>query len=248
MARKFSEERINSYLDLVRFHHQETELRRIPMELENALLEKVRNGDYANIKIASLDKYTVNMGRMSFNQRKQLEYIVVAAIALISRTAIAAGVEPDEAFDLSDTLLTLLDNAETAEDLRDIYELGAVMFAKRVHVLKTGRSHRVNLAVEYIHRNIYQKLTLNEVAQYIQVSPSYLSKIFARDMGIGILAFIQQEKISVAANLLAHTDQPISSIAVYLSFESASNFGVVFKKWIGMSPREYRNRYRKDVY
>lgn len=248
MSGKITEEWVDSFLDLVRFHHQESEMRRVPLELERTLLDKVRHGDYENIKIAALDKYTINMGHMSDDQRKHLEYMVVSAVALISRAAIEGGVEPDEAFDLSDTLLMLLNDAETAEDFRSLYELSAVMYAKRVHALKAGSNYHVTLATTYIHRNIYRKLTLNEIAQYAGLSPSYLSRVFARDMGIGVLSFIQREKVSIAANLLAHTDQPVSRIAVYLSFESASNFGVVFKKWKGMSPKEYRNRYYKDVY
>ena len=80
------------------------------------------------------------------------------------------------------------------------------------------------------------------------MTDTYLCRIFAKEMGIPIYRYIQREKITVACNLLEHTDRPISEISVYLGFNSQSNFAAIFKKWRNMTPTQYRAIIYREVY
>ena len=55
--------------------------------------------------------------------------------------------------------------------------------------------------------------------------------------------YVLKERCRHAANLLRHTDYPISLIAEYFCFSSQSHFGKAFKDYSGMTPKEYRDRH-----
>lgn len=244
-----TEKSINTFLDLVRLRHEETGFHRLTLDAEKELLNKVRSGDFQSIHVPAFEKLREGFGLVSTRPRKTYEYYTASAVALFSRTAMEAGVEADDALDLADALLLMLADAKSDNEIHDIFVLSAVMFAKQVSELQANTGpYLVRKAQNYIRRNLFHTLTIAEVAEYVERSPNYLSQIFRNQTGITIHNYIQKERISVAKNLLATTDRPISEISVYLGFESPANFSVVFKKWEKISPSEFRNRMYHEVY
>ena len=246
---KITEAYLESVINITKLHHEEIELRRIPMEIEKGLMEKIRLGKYKEIQLSNLSQTDDRLIPMIENPQTRSTYLVVSAIALFSRTAIEAGVNPDDAFDLSDCLLWLLSHRKTSDEIYEIYQIAAVSFAKKVHQLtKQKNSYQLKRALNYINNRIFQKITLEEIASHLNLSSDYLCTLFSREMGISIHNYIQKEKIKIACNLLMHTDRPLSDIATYLGFQTQSNFSKVFRKWQGMTPTEYRCKEYKEVY
>ncbi len=157
-----------------------------------------------------------NLGLMAPDKKTGYIYLVVSAIALFSRAAIESSISPDDAFDLSDTLTCDISSCKTGEGVHLIFQLSATMFAKRVHKLNVNtHSYHVERVCNYISHNIYKKITLEELASYMELSCTYLSHLFSREMGISIHSYIQREKVNIACNLLMHTSRPISEISTY---------------------------------
>ncbi|MCI6995579.1 MAG: hypothetical protein MR936_02025 [Eubacterium sp.] len=73
-----------------------------------------------------------NLGSMASDKMTAYTYLTVAAITLFSRTSIECGVLPDEAFDLSDALLYTLSRCNSVDEIHNIFQLSATMFAKQV--------------------------------------------------------------------------------------------------------------------
>ena len=244
-----TEKQIETLIDLVRLRNGENEFQRIPVEAEAELLNKIRQGDYENIHIAPFSRMEENLGAMALDKKTGYTYLTVSAIALFSRSAIDCGVTPDEAFDLSDALLYALSICNNVDEIHNIYQLSATMFAKQVARLHmVPHSRHVERICNYINRNIFQKITLEDIARYTELSATYLCRIFVKEMGISIHSYIQREKMTIACNLLEHTDRPISEISVYLGFKSQSNFSAIFNKWYNMTPSEYRDKNYREVY
>ena len=61
-------------------------------------------------------------------------------------------------------------------------------------------------------------------------------------MNLRLQDYIVQVRVERAANLLAYSEEPIAAIGDYVNFPTQSYFGKVFKKYKGMTPREYRNK------
>ena len=93
---------------------------------------------------------------------------------------------------------------------------------------------------------LHQLATLKELADYLELSPTYLPHRFSEDVGISIRKYTQKKRIEAAKNMLRFSDTPIERISSYLCFSSQSHFGKVFKDETGMTPLAYRNFQQDD--
>ena len=246
---KISEDRVNTFLDFVRLWHQDTGFHRLSLESEGQLLDQIRAGDFRNIQISPFSELKSGFGLIAKKPEKTYEYFTASAIALFSRLVIECGVEADEALDLSDALLLLLAEAKNEQEIHDVFQLSAVMFARQVYdVSQEPGVYLVRKSQNYIRRNLFHKLSIQEIADYVGRTPNYLSNVFLKQTGFTIHNYIQKERIAIAKNLLSHTNHPVAEVSVHLGFESPSNFTVVFRKWENMTPTEYRNKTYKEVF
>ena len=92
---------------------------------------------------------------------------------------------------------------------------------------------------KYIHENLQGHLSLNSVAAKFNLSPGYLSQLFAKAVGESFIEYINKARISAAKEMLAHGELRIYEIADKLGFGNAFYFSNVFKKVEGISPRDY---------
>lgn len=84
------------------------------------------------------------------------------------------------------------------------------------------------------------ELTLETLAQSLQVSPVYLSRIMKQELGTSFVNLITQTRVNNAIKLLNSTDLPIHEIAGRVGYESQHYFSTAFKKTVGVSPNQYR--------
>ena len=103
----------------------------------------------------------------------------------------------------------------------------------------------VRQAMEYIRRNLDMELSRTQIAEAIYLNPEYLSRLFKRETGSSLSDYILTEKMRVAQTLLADTSVPVSLVASKVGYSNFSYFSQVFKKYTGVSPGEYRARYKR---
>lgn len=84
--------------------------------------------------------------------------------------------------------------------------------------------------------------TVNYMASQLHLSPKYLSDLLKQETGKTALELIHLYVISEAKNMLVEGEQSISEIAYQLGFENPPYFSRLFKKEVGMSPKEYKNQ------
>ena len=96
--------------------------------------------------------------------------------------------------------------------------------------------------LQFISQNYLQKLTLNEIAKNLHYSPSYIEHTFKKANGLPLMRYVMNLKIEKAKELLATTSNSILQVSESVGFEDSNYFTAVFKKSVGISPREYRNK------
>ena len=96
--------------------------------------------------------------------------------------------------------------------------------------------------VEYIDQHYEQEsLSLNDVAEYAEVSASYLSATFSQGMQVTFVEYVTQKRMEKAKKLLRTSTLSTGEISAQVGFKDPHYFSFVFKKTQGMSPREYRS-------
>lgn len=99
----------------------------------------------------------------------------------------------------------------------------------------------IEKAQTYISENFASDITLEKVASYVNISPTYLSRLFKRQNGINFVEYITKVRINKAKDLLKNSDFPVKQISYETGFNDPNYFFKVFKSVVGVTPGEYRN-------
>lgn len=100
---------------------------------------------------------------------------------------------------------------------------------------------RISFAVDYIKKNLHQKLSIDNIAKLTYVSKSNFFKMFKDELGTSPNDFILQERINRAKELLA-SQISIKETAYQTGFSDTNYFTRVFKQWVGVTPKSYQNK------
>jgi len=109
-------------------------------------------------------------------------------------------------------------------------------------------SKEVAKALHYINDYYTDNITLDSVAGSVFLSSNYLSRLFKREVGVNFSSYLLCKRLDEAKRLLGETETPVLSISNSLSFSDSSYFCKVFKKYIGSTPKEFRNETKKRIY
>ena len=117
-----------------------------------------------------------------------------------------------------------------------------VRFTDLVFTLK-GVKHAVVIqkARQFIARRYAEKITLDDVAAAVFLSPAYFSKVFNEEMGVSFTGYLNGVRIDRSRELLRNSTVSLVDIAGLVGFDDQSYFTKVFKKMTGLSPGRYRD-------
>ena len=99
----------------------------------------------------------------------------------------------------------------------------------------------VSHAVNFIQLN-YAKIRVNDIAKYIGINRSYLTKIFTRKIGVSPQEYLMEYRMNRGKELLTCTELSVQEIAQRVGYENPLTFSKMFKRTCGLSPRHYRQR------
>lgn len=221
-----------------------------PYAMEERVIQLISEGNTEELLHfgEGVDVRSLQLGTMSKNPKKQMEYAAVLAVSFGFRAAINGGVDPYLAYDLNDLFLQRISEADSEEALMSIMEEGMLAAAKEVRkvIRRRESSPYVKKVKNYIRSHLTSHLTLSDISEHIGVSEEYLSRHFRAVTGIGIHSYIMDERIQAAKNLLCEEKLSIEQIANYLDFSSQSHFTAVFRKAVGTTPAIWRKEHKES--
>ena len=110
----------------------------------------------------------------------------------------------------------------------------------------TGREKAaVRKAVSYIHENIREAITLDDLTQVSGLSRYYFSHAFKRVTRFSPIQYVQFARLEQAKALLTATDLPIEEIAAQVGYQSGSTLSALFVKKLRITPGRFRSRMRE---
>ncbi|MBA3709226.1 MAG: helix-turn-helix transcriptional regulator [Planctomycetes bacterium] len=102
----------------------------------------------------------------------------------------------------------------------------------------------VERAREYIHSHLAHRLPVERIAEIAGCSASHLLRVFRREFGVPIVAYIRDCRIQRARHLLQHSLIPIKDIAVEVGIPDLQLFNKLVRRVLGAPPREVRRQRR----
>ncbi|PKE06186.1 helix-turn-helix domain-containing protein [Macrococcoides caseolyticum] len=106
---------------------------------------------------------------------------------------------------------------------------------------------RLERVCRFIEMHYDQPITLQDMADLVQLSPAYLSKLFTRKMNIGFNQFVNDVRLEHVMQDLIHTDDTMVDIALQNGFTNAALLSRTFKKLAGVSPSEFRKQHQQPI-
>lgn len=113
------------------------------------------------------------------------------------------------------------------------------------HIDKNSESRRIQKVKDYVTTNCERELSLGEIADVAGMSPSSFSRFFKAATGKTLTAYILEIRLGLAARDLINTTSTIAEICYSSGFNNVSNFNRLFKKSKGITPKEFRQIYKK---
>lgn len=217
------------------------------LAIEQTLMNIVRKGDTAALR-EWIDKApAVRGGILASNELRQRKNLVIVTTTLVSRNAIRGGMDVEEALSLSDSYIQKCELLSSMTGLTNLQYRMIMDFTERVERIRLGK-HPSKLVIDisnYIQHHLSDAITTEDIANHLFISRSRLSTKFKAETGINLTDFIMQEKIEEAKRLLRYSDKTSLAISAFLGFASQSHFSLVFKKYTGKTPSEYRELHNK---
>ena len=123
-------------------------------------------------------------------------------------------------------------------------------YAVRHHSLQTHRgglgSARLRRIKEFIDAKIEDDLTLCEMAQAVELSTAYFSRMFRKSTGETPHQFLLRRRLERAKKMLRSADERVLDVAVACGFKSQQHFAQVFRHVCRVTPTEYRREFLND--
>ena len=113
----------------------------------------------------------------------------------------------------------------------------------------TGADHaeRTEAAKTYLASRISERVTLDEVARAVHVSPFHLARIFQQQTGVPVHRYLTQLRLRASLERLAAGADDLTELALELGFSSHSHFTDAFRREFGKAPSEIRKILEVDT-
>lgn len=146
---------------------------------------------------------------------------------------------PKEVYDWA-----MMSKIDTLEQLRVYFRQKTRMIFEDIENIESNNITVLEV-MKYIRRNYSDKeITVNLLADHVHLSPTYLSSLFKKETGKTISEYITEVRIEKSADLLMQPQAKLYEVADQSGYYDANYFSKSFKKVKGMTPSQYRKRYK----
>lgn len=220
-----------------------------PFASEKAFLKSIHQSDKATAQ-RLLNEL---LGHILFSSGRDLEQVksrVCELLSLTGRAAIDAGADAQTTLQLCHEARLRISAAGNIDEMCLFLTESVNQLMDSIFQYSDVRhAHALHLCMQYIEVHYYEKVSLNQLAEMVYLSPSYLSRIFAKETGTAFNDYLNAVRVTKAKALLKYNDLRVADVANAVGFDDQSYFTKVFHRVTGMTPVKYRHvLHDKDAY
>ncbi len=149
----------------------------------------------------------------------------------------------------------LLDSIHLANELAKlegeaIIEIGFKTFIQMTSDVKPQSNidysnHIVQATKEYLENHYADDISLEDIAEQVNISPQYFSKLIKKTTGFNFIDWLSMLRVKKAKELLTSTDLTVKEVCFMVGYKDPNYFSRIFKKRIGITPSEYVSKMRR---
>ncbi len=218
---------------------------RWPIEWDQRLMKEAEEGRMGNV-VRQMEEILSRLNPETPLFPHEV-FRILTLLGFLNLKAIRRKILPDETirelFDFTD-LLGSAEKGLTEFFLREVRKR-----FDQIRLLSTqpyAHPPMVQRALQYIKNHFNEPISLESVADMLNVSPVTLSRLLTEETGMGFAKTLTQERLAKAKALLEEGTHTIKEISSACGYPDPNYFARLFKRSVGMTPREYTRR-RKEV-
>lgn len=142
------------------------------------------------------------------------------------------------------TLANMIQCSDRLSDVREAFMKALASCGEA----QEGRTRRpeIEQVIRYVRSYPAEEMSVSRAAQMTQLSESYFSHIFKREMNMSFVDWLNRERIERAILLLQNSDKRINEVAALVGIDNANYFSILFKKLTGKTPKQVRDEAKKQ--
>ncbi|HOV77100.1 MAG TPA: AraC family transcriptional regulator, partial [Sedimentisphaerales bacterium] len=167
-------------------------------------------------------------------------------LTVLSRAAVEGGVDVHTMLEKNLAYVNKAMEIDTQEDLCAWISAALNEFLELVYSSRDARKMtQIRPAIEYIDAHFDQAITLAQIARASHLSVSRLAHLFKEQMGVTVIDYVTSVRIERAKALLLDTDRSCTEIGFLAGYNNPSYFTRTFRRFTGMTPRQFRAQNRR---
>ena len=239
------EVRLEEKVTIEQFTHRvQIPMKHISNDFEETARAAIIAGDEAMLNTAIRRPQYGSIGRMSLNDLRQARYEFICMMYACSRAAIAGGLNPEYAYQLSDLFCQRMDGMTRIDEINFYSRECMRQFCRKVAENKHAENHSpyTIACCEYIRQHLLEPMDVDIISKAVGLNRRSLARYFIEDMGMTLSEYITEKRLEEGAYLLRNSDLSLSDISNLLQFSSQSQFTQKFKLKYGSTPAQYKRQ------
>ena len=215
---------------------------------QSGSLGRLIEGGHKSAIISWIEQY-LNLdsedGSLSFFEEKQATQSVIQYLyqRLCPVPDPQSMLKMEDQIEAADSYIDMIDKEALSELFRGIVDS---MLEEKTEQTDISAQDAVEKAIAYVNEHYCEKITLTGIAQMVGVSSSYFSTMFSRLTGENLIAYITRLRIEKAAELIRSGSFNLTETAFMVGYEDYAYFSRIFRKAMGVSPRDYASNQKTE--
>lgn len=153
-------------------------------------------------------------------------------------------IQEDEDRLIQSKMLSLYQHCDTVHGLKE-YLIRNLCDCMEVHLstLEMRAKKPIRQSQQYIDQHYKEKINLEDIAEIVELNPTYFSVLFKKETGVNVSTYIINVRMEIAKKLLIQTNDTIVAIADEVGYKDVRYFSRLFAKTVGVNPAIYRKLY-----
>jgi two-component system response regulator YesN len=213
---------------------------KLNLSIQEKLKKSAQSGD-TNGLLMGFDGFLDTAGKERFHPS------LVRKMALLAiEEWETAGADTKQPKVLSEPYKKRLIKAETLGEFKDAF-VNAVLALSENELTLSSKKYRKEIrdVIDYMLKNLDQKITLGMMANHVNMNESYLTRLFKLEMGKTIIHFLNDLRMEKAQGLLKNPDLSVKRVSELVGIPDPLYFNRIFNKVHGQSPTDFKKNYMK---